>query len=145
LRQSAWVPTLAGVARRRTEKLVFWGLRALGLAAALAVALAAPAIRPVETWLGSEGWARAAEALLLLFLFRVALLLLGLQRGNFAFLGMSLGDVPGIAQEHSVRAAEDRLSVRIGAVREALVDVVRRVRVLEQRVDALEETRFGGG
>jgi hypothetical protein len=133
------------VDRPRTKKLVFWGLRALGLAAALAVALAAPAIRPIETWLGSEGWARAAEALLLLFLFRVALLLLGLERGSFAFLGISLGDVTESAHEHSVRAAEDRLSVRIGAMREALVDVVGRVRVLERRVDALEETRFGGG
>jgi hypothetical protein len=93
----------------------------------------------LATWLGSEGWARAAEALLVLFLSRAVLVLLGLERGTFAFLGISLGDLSRPAHDRSVRAAEDRLLVRIGATWEAIADVARRVRVLEQRVDALEE------
>jgi hypothetical protein len=129
------------VPRRRTEQLLFWSLRAAVLAAASAVALAAPVMPTLATWLGSEGWARAAEALLVVFLSRAVLGLLGLERGTFAFLGISLGDLSRPAHDRSVRAAEDRLLVRIGATWEAIADVTRRVRVLEQRLDALEEAR----
>ena len=108
--------------------------------AASAVALVVPVMPILARWLGSEGWARAAEALLILFLSRAVLVLLGLERGTFAFLGISLGDLSRPAH-HSFRAAEDRLLVRIGATGEALADVARRVRILEQRVDALEEAR----
>jgi hypothetical protein len=130
------VPTLA---------IVFWGVRAIVLAAALAVALAVPVVPVLETLLGSEGWARAAEVLLLLFFIRVVLVLLAIREGRVGFLGIELEDASRGRHEASLRAVEDRLLLRIGAIGEAFGDLVRRVRALERRVDVLEETRFDGG
>jgi hypothetical protein len=86
-------------------------MRGIALAAALAVALAVPVVPALQTVVGSEGWARAAEAFLLVFFFRVALLLFAVHEGTFGFLGISLA-----THEASARAVEDRLLVRIGRI-----------------------------
>ena len=59
------------VRRPRTETIAFWGVRAIVLAAAVGVALAVPVVPALETLLGSEGWARAAEDRLLVRIGRI--------------------------------------------------------------------------
>ena len=124
---------------------MLWGVRAIVLVAALAVALAAPVVPALQTVVGSEGWARVAEAFLLVFLFRAALVLLAIRKGSFGFLGISLEDAAPITSEAAARAVEDRLVVRIGRISEATKDATNRIRLLEDRVGIIEETLFGEG
>jgi hypothetical protein len=93
-------------------------VRGIALAAALAVALAVPVVPVLQTVAGSEGWARAAEAFLLVFFFRAALVMLAIREGRFAFLGISLEDAAPSTAEAAARAVEDRLLVRIGRLSE---------------------------
>jgi hypothetical protein len=104
------------------------------------VALVVPVVPALQTVVGSEGWARAAEAFLLVFFFRVALLLFAVHEGSFGFLGISLA-----THEASAQAVEDRLLVRIGWISDETDAATDRIRRLEARVNAVEEALFGGG
>ena len=103
------------------------------------MALVVPVVPALQTVVGSEGWARAAEAFLLAFFFRVALLLFAVHEGSFGFLGISL------ATQASARAVEDRLLVRIGRISDETDAATDRIRRLEARVNVVEEAMFGGG
>ena len=131
--------TLARVLRR-TEKAKFWGPRAVVLAAASAVALAVPVVPVLQTTLGSEGWARVVEAFVLVFSFRVTLVLLAVHEGSFGFLGISLA-----THGASARAVEDRLLVRIGRISDETDAAADRIGRLEGRVNIIEEALFRGG
>jgi hypothetical protein len=48
----------------------------IALAAALAIGLVVPVVPALQTVVGSEGWARAAEVFLFIFFFRAVLILL---------------------------------------------------------------------
>jgi hypothetical protein len=104
------------------------------------VALVVPVVPALQTVVGSEGWARAAEAFLLVFFFRVALLLFAVHEGSFGFLGISLA-----THEASARAVEDRLLVRIGRISDETDAATDRIGRLETRVNVVEEALFGGG
>jgi hypothetical protein len=121
------------------------GLPTLANAAALAVALAVPVVPALQAVVGSEGWARAAEAFLFIFFFRAALVLLAIREGRFGFLGISLEDAAPITAEAAARAVEDRLLARISRISEATKDATNRIRLLEDRVGIIEETLFGEG
>ena len=72
-------------------------------------------------------------------------MLLGVQKGTFAFLGISLEASSEAAHERSARAVEDRLLVRIGGITVAIETLIDRVEALEQRLGILEETVSGEG
>jgi hypothetical protein len=133
------------MAGRGTKTVAFWGLRAIVVAAALAAALAVPVVPALQAVVGSEGWARAAEAFLLVFFFRAALVLLAIREGSFTFLGVSLEDAAPVTSEAAARAVEKRLLVRIGWITEETDAAAERIGRLEARVDVIEETLFGGG
>jgi hypothetical protein len=124
---------------------VLWGVRAIVLAAALAVALIVPVVPALQSVVGSEGWARVAEAFLLVFLFRVALVLFAIREGKFGFLGISLEHASTATPEASVRAVEDRLLVRIGQISEETDAAAARIGLLEARVEIVEEALLSGG
>jgi hypothetical protein len=94
----------------------------------------------LRTTLGSEGWARVAEAFVLVFAFRAAPVLLAVHEGSFGFLGISLA-----THQASARAAEDRLLVRVGRISYAVADAANRIQTLEHKVGIVEEALFGDG
>jgi hypothetical protein len=127
------------------KSLVAWGVRGIALAAALVVALVVPVVPALQTVVGSEGWARAAEAFLLVFSFRATLVVLAIREGRFGFLGVTLEDAAPITAEAAAHAVEDRLLVRIGHVSDATKDAADRVGILEEKVRIVEATLFGEG
>jgi hypothetical protein len=130
---------------RGTKTVAFWGVRAIVVAAALAVALAVPVLPALQAVVGSEGWARAAEPLLFIFFFRAALVLLAIREGRFGFLGISLDDAAPVTSEGAARAVEDRLLVRIGRISDETDAAADRIGILEDKVRIVEETLFGEG
>ena len=120
-------------------------MRGIALAAALAVALVVPVVPALQTVVGSEGWARAAEAFLFIFFFRAALILLAIREGSFGFLGISVEDAAPITAEAAARAVEDRLLVRIGRISDETDAAADRIGRLEGRVNIIEEALFRGG
>jgi hypothetical protein len=127
------------------KSIAAWGVRGIALAAALAVALAVPVVPALQTVVGSEGWARAAEAFLLVFFFRAALVMLAIREGRFGFLGVSLEDAAPTTAEAAARAVEDRLLVRIGRISDANDDAADRIGILEDKVRIVEATLFSEG
>jgi hypothetical protein len=109
------------------------------------VALAVPVVPALQTLVGSEGWARAAEAFLFIFFFRATLILLAIREGSFGFLGISLGDGAPITAEAAARAVEDRLLVRISRLSEKTNAAADRIGILENKVRIVETTLFGEG
>jgi hypothetical protein len=117
----------------------------IALAAALAIGLVVPVVPALQTVVGSEGWARAAEVFLFIFFFRAVLILLAIREGSFGFLGVSLGDGALLTAEAAARAVEDRLLIRIGWISDANDDAADRIGILEDKMRIVETTLFGEG